>query len=82
MEVQLHPFLNSVLVGDEWSASCPSHFTPRERAPSTHWIRGWVIPGASLGMEANRKSPCPCSCSLVKTEWGKKKLPIRTVATS
>jgi len=25
----------------EWSASCPGCFTLRERAPSTHWIRGW-----------------------------------------
>jgi hypothetical protein len=28
------------LVGGEWSASLPSHFTPRERAPGTHWIGG------------------------------------------
>jgi hypothetical protein len=32
----------------EWSASCPSHFTPRERAPGTHRIRGWVGPRAIL----------------------------------
>jgi len=29
----------------------PSHFTPRERTPGTHWIRGWVGPGACLDAE-------------------------------
>jgi hypothetical protein len=36
----------SVLDGGEWSASLPSHFTPRERAPGTHWIGGWLGPRA------------------------------------
>jgi hypothetical protein len=31
------PFLTSALVGGEWSASCPYHFTPREGVPGTHW---------------------------------------------
>jgi hypothetical protein len=30
--------------GDEWSASRPGRFTPRERAPGTDWIGGWVDP--------------------------------------
>jgi len=34
--------LTSALDGSEWSASCPSHFTPRVRAPGTCWIGGWV----------------------------------------
>jgi hypothetical protein len=38
--------LTSVLDGGEWSASCPSHFTRRERAPGTHWVGGWVRPRA------------------------------------
>jgi hypothetical protein len=29
--------------GGEWTASCPSCFTPGERAPSTHLIGGWVL---------------------------------------
>jgi hypothetical protein len=29
-------------LGGEWSASCPSCFTPRERPPGTHWI-GYAI---------------------------------------
>jgi hypothetical protein len=32
----------------EWSASRPGRFTPRERAPVTHWIWGWVGSIASL----------------------------------
>jgi hypothetical protein len=36
----------------DWSsggvASWPSHFTPRERAPDTHWIGDLVGPRAGL----------------------------------
>jgi hypothetical protein len=42
------PFLTSAVDGAEWSASCPDRFTPGERAPGTHWIGGWVGPGAGL----------------------------------
>jgi len=42
MEVQLYTFLTLALGGHEWSASCPSHFTPKGRAPGTHWIGGWI----------------------------------------
>jgi hypothetical protein len=35
MDLQIHIFLTSVLVGAEWSASRPSPFTPGERAPGT-----------------------------------------------
>jgi hypothetical protein len=31
-------YLNSTLGGGELSASRPGCFTPRERAPDTHWI--------------------------------------------
>jgi hypothetical protein len=34
--------------GGEWPASCPSCFTPKESAPGTHWIGGWVGPRADL----------------------------------
>jgi hypothetical protein len=34
--------LPSALDGGEWSASHPDRFTPRERAPGTHWLGGWV----------------------------------------
>jgi len=42
--------LTSTLDGGEWSASRPRHFTPRERAPGTHWIGGWVGPRAVTSM--------------------------------
>jgi hypothetical protein len=29
-----------ILVGGEWSTSCPSCFTPGEEAPSTLWVGG------------------------------------------
>jgi hypothetical protein len=48
VDVQIHVFLTSALVGGEWSASFPSHFALGERAPLTHWIGSWVGPSASL----------------------------------
>jgi hypothetical protein len=42
------PFLTSALDEGDWSASCPGHFTLRERAPGTQWKGGWVGPRASL----------------------------------
>jgi hypothetical protein len=30
--------LTSALDGGEWSVSRPGHFTPKERAPGTHWV--------------------------------------------
>jgi hypothetical protein len=47
VDVYTHVFLTSALVGVEWSASRPGRFTPREKAPGTHWIGGWVGPRAS-----------------------------------
>jgi hypothetical protein len=46
-------FLTFALDGGEWSATCPCHFTARERAPGTHWIGGWV--GRKVGMYAVEK---------------------------
>jgi hypothetical protein len=48
-------FLTLALVRGEWSASHPSHFTPRERAPGTHWIGGWVGPRTNLDCVERRK---------------------------
>jgi len=47
VEVYRHAFLNSAQE-DEWSISRPGRFTPRERAPCTRWIGGWVDPRAGL----------------------------------
>jgi hypothetical protein len=40
--------LTSPLDGGVWSASRSGHFTPRERAPGTRWLDGWVGPRAGL----------------------------------
>jgi hypothetical protein len=46
VDVYIHIFLTSALVGGEWSVLRPCRFTPRERI--THWIGGWVGPRAGL----------------------------------
>jgi hypothetical protein len=60
MEVDLHAFVTSALDGGEWSASRHGRFTPREIAPGTHWIGGWVGTRAGLDTEVNRKILSPC----------------------
>jgi len=47
------------LDGGEWSASRPGRFIPKERAPGTHWIGGWVGPRAVLDAMVKRKKPPP-----------------------
>jgi hypothetical protein len=51
--------LISALDGGEWSASRPSLFTPRERAPGTHWIGNWAGSRASLDAMVKRKIHSP-----------------------
>jgi hypothetical protein len=51
--------LTLALDGGEWSASRSGRFTPRERAPVTHWIRGWVGPRAVLDAMVKRKITSP-----------------------
>jgi hypothetical protein len=55
VDVQIHVFLVSALVGGEWSASCPSRFAPGERTTGTHWTGGCVGPGAGLDDVIERK---------------------------
>jgi hypothetical protein len=43
VDVQIHIFLTSALVGGEWSDLRPGRFIA-----GTRWIRGWVDPRASL----------------------------------
>jgi hypothetical protein len=45
---KVHIFLNSALLGDEWSASRPGRFIPGERVPADQWIGGWVDPKSCL----------------------------------
>jgi hypothetical protein len=48
VDVEIHIFLTSALVGGEWSASRPGRFTPGKEPPGTHCIGGWVDPRTSL----------------------------------
>jgi hypothetical protein len=41
---------------DELSASRPDRFTPKERAPGTHWIGGWVGPQSRSGHGGEEKN--------------------------
>jgi hypothetical protein len=52
VDVHIHVFLTSALVGSDWSVSHLFRFTPWGRVPNTHYIGGWVDPRAELeGME-------------------------------
>jgi hypothetical protein len=53
VDVYIHIFLTSVLVGCEWSASRSGRFIPGERATGTHWIGGWV--GLRAGLDDMEK---------------------------
>jgi hypothetical protein len=59
VEAYLHSYLTSALDGGEWWASRPGRFSPRERAPGTYWIGGWVGPRAVLDAVVKRKIPSP-----------------------
>jgi hypothetical protein len=59
IDVLIHIFLTSALVGGEWSASRPGRFTPGERVPGTHWIGGWVDPITGLDDLKKRKFLTP-----------------------
>jgi hypothetical protein len=60
VDVYIHIFMTSALVGGEWSASRPGRFTPGERAPVTHCIGGWVGPRTGLDdMEKRKFSTLP-----------------------
>jgi hypothetical protein len=48
VDVYIHVFLTSALVGGELSTSRLGRFTPGERAPGTHWLGGWVGPRTGL----------------------------------
>jgi hypothetical protein len=54
----MHSLTATLDVG-EWSASRLGRFTPKERAPGTHWVGGWVGPSAGLDTVSKRKFPSP-----------------------
>jgi hypothetical protein len=45
----------SELVGGEWSASRPVHFSSAERAPVTHWNRSLGGPQSRSGRRGEEK---------------------------
>jgi hypothetical protein len=45
----------------------PAALSPKERAPSTHWIGGWVGPRAVLDAVVKRKIISPCRESNPRT---------------
>jgi hypothetical protein len=55
VDIQIHVFFISAVVGPEWSASRPDRFTPGERGPCTHSIGGWVGPRNGLDDVEKRK---------------------------
>jgi hypothetical protein len=55
MDIQIHVFLSSALVGRKWSASGHGSLTPGETAPGTHCIAGWVGPRTGLDDVKKRK---------------------------
>jgi hypothetical protein len=48
VDVWIHVFLTSAVIGDEWSASHPDRFVPGERVPGTNRIGGWVDPRTGM----------------------------------
>jgi hypothetical protein len=63
--------LTSALDGCEWPASCPGQFTPRERAPGTLRIGGWVGPRAGLNVVARSQPEAQCyTTEVVYQNWG------------
>jgi hypothetical protein len=55
VDVLIHIFLTSALVGSECLASRPGRYIPDERAPGTHWIGGWLDHKAGLDDVEKRK---------------------------
>jgi hypothetical protein len=54
------PFFTSALHAGEWSASHPGRVTPKEISPGTHYIGGWVGPGAGSDAVETANISCPC----------------------
>jgi hypothetical protein len=71
VDVNIHVFLTSAVVGGEWSASHPGRFIPGERAPGTHWIGGWAPePFWTLqGLELLSLCRTACSQSLYRLSY-------------
>jgi hypothetical protein len=53
-----YSFTSALDGGESW-VSRSGRFTPRERAPGTHWIGGWVDSRAVLDAVVKGKIPSP-----------------------
>jgi len=51
--------------GNEWSVSCPSHCTPRERGPDTHRIERWVPQSVWMLWESNKSVAIALNQSMI-----------------
>jgi hypothetical protein len=59
LDVEIHMFLTSPLIGVEWSASLRGRFTPGERSQGIRWTGDWVGPRIGLDAIKRRKLPGP-----------------------
>jgi hypothetical protein len=55
VDVQIHIFLTSALLGGEWMSFTARPLYPRGKNPLTHWIGGWVGLRAGLDDLEKRK---------------------------
>jgi hypothetical protein len=55
VDIYIHVFLTSALVGGEWSTSPLRLLYPRRKGLRYHWIGGWVGPKAGLDDVEKRK---------------------------
>jgi hypothetical protein len=62
VNVFIHEFFTSALIGGEWAVSCLKSFTYMNRTHDSHWIGGWVNPGTSLD-DVKREKSCSCQVS-------------------
>jgi hypothetical protein len=70
VEVYIHIFLTSALLGGELSASCPGRFALEEiPPPRTYWIRGRAEPIAGLDAEGKKRILTSTSSSPVVSRY-------------
>jgi hypothetical protein len=58
VNVQIHIFLTSALVGGEWSALRRGRFIADKRLPGTHWLGSWVDPRTGLDDVERKEKSC------------------------
>lgn len=79
MEFVQRLILNFATNRGKWSDSCFSHFTPRVRSSSIHWVSGLVDPRTGLDMMGRRKT---CSTVLNLLQANKRINMVKLVSVS